>query len=557
MSQHVIKVPDVGEGVAEVELVAWTVAVGDQVVRNQVLAEVMTDKANVEIPAPVDGVIAGLNGDIGEIMAVGSDLIHIATGAGAGTAAPPPAVPAPKPRPTPVEPEPPAAPEAATPEPTPPAATGVNPFASTSQPVPAPVPAPAPEPAAEAPSDSPSEAPPDNDLPEGAVAAPVPGSDPTTASPGGTTSTTSPGSASSGADELVNLPPVEADPAAGEGGQAPGGEGWPSAASTNGSTDGGVRATPAVRARARRLGIDLGSVTGTGPQRRITHADLDDLLLGSSGASSVVGPAPAGASASPLSTPSTGPVPAPAPAASSGEVRPLVGLRRQIAQRMVAATTTIPHITYVDEVDVTAVEELRATLNAGTPNPDDPDRPKLTFLPFLIKAMVAALADHRGLNAHVDDEAGSHIVFDTVDVGIAAQTDRGLLVPVVRNAGARSLWDLAAEVGRLANAARDRSIDAADLSGSTITISSLGALGGLVTTPVLNKPEVAIVGVNKIATRPVWDGNGFTPRRMMNLSSSFDHRVVDGYDAAAFIGEVRKRLEQPALLFGADDPAGG
>ncbi len=558
MSQHVIKVPDVGEGVAEVELVAWTVEIGQRVVRNQVLAEVMTDKANVEIPAPVDGVIAGLNGDIGEVVAVGTDLIHIAIGGGATAPAP---SPSPEPAPA-AEPPPATTPTSTSPEAAPPTAPtgGVNPFA----PAPAEESGAEPAPVVDAPAAAASVEPvaaaeesPTSGRAEGGVASPVPGADPTTTA--GSSPATPPPPVEQREDgvELVSLPPVGADPSDDEGGRSPGGEAWPTAAAaTNGSSNGQVRATPAVRARARRLGIDLSTVMGTGPQHRVTHDDLDDLLLGAGpggppddivAASGIASPVPGRA---PTSRPPAPDVASVSPSAGTTEVRPLVGLRRQIAQRMVAATTTIPHITYVDEVDVTAVEDLRATLNA-----DAPDRPKLTLLPFLIKAIVSAVDRYPGLNAHVDDEAGSHIVFDTVDVGIATQTDRGLLVPVVRDAGSRSLWDLAAEVSRLAAAARDRSIEATALSGSTITISSLGALGGLVTTPVLNKPEVSIVGVNKIDTRPVWDGTGFTPRRLMNLSSSFDHRVVDGYDAAAFIGEVRRRLEQPALLFGADNPS--
>ncbi|MEL7158667.1 MAG: dihydrolipoamide acetyltransferase family protein, partial [Actinomycetota bacterium] len=237
----------------------------------------------------------------------------------------------------------------------------------------------------------------------------------------------------------------------------------------------------------------------------------------------------------------------PGPDVPRGEpvVEPLVGLRRQIAQRMVTATTTIPHITYVEEVDVTEVEALRATLNQRR----GAGQPKLTLLPFLIRAMAAAIVDHPQLNAHVDDDAGTLTVFEAVHVGIATQTDRGLLVPVVRDGDRRSLWGLAEEIGRVAAAARDRSAQASELTGSTITITSLGALGGVVTTPVINKPEVAIVGVNKIKTQPVWDGNQFVPRQVLHLSSSFDHRVIDGFDAASFVQAVRLALQQPALLF--------
>ncbi len=222
----------------------------------------------------------------------------------------------------------------------------------------------------------------------------------------------------------------------------------------------------------------------------------------------------------------------------------MVGLRRRIAEKMALAKASIPHITYVEEVDVTALEELRTALNR-----EKRDRPKLTLLPFLMRAMVKAIAEHPKVNALYDDEAGIVHQHGGVHIGIATQTPAGLMVPVVRHAEARDLFDCAAEVARLAEAARSGSASREELSGSTITITSLGALGGIVTTPVINHPEVAIVGVNKIAVRPMWDGSQFVPRKMMNLSSAFDHRIVDGWDAAQFVQRVKTLLETPALIF--------
>jgi len=283
-------------------------------------------------------------------------------------------------------------------------------------------------------------------------------------------------------------------------------------------------ASPAVRLRAREAGVDLRQVHGSGPAGRIAHEDLDAFLA--------KGPQPA--------------VAATGPARKDGveEVR-IVGLRRRIAEKMAMATSRIPHITYVEEVDVTAVEELRAKLNAGKRE----DRTKLTFLPFLMRAIVKAVGEQPALNATFDDEAGIVRRHAAVHIGMAAQTPAGLTVPVVRHAEARDIWGCAAEAARLAQAARDGTATREELSGSTITITSLGALGGIATTPVINHPEVAIVGVNKMAMRPMWDGSQFVPRRMMNLSSSFDHRVIDGWDAAVFVQRLKTLIETPALIF--------
>jgi 2-oxoisovalerate dehydrogenase E2 component (dihydrolipoyl transacylase) len=229
---------------------------------------------------------------------------------------------------------------------------------------------------------------------------------------------------------------------------------------------------------------------------------------------------------------------------STEEIK-LTGLRRRIAEKMSLSTSRIPHITYVEEVDMTALEELRATMNRDR----KPEQPKLTVLPFLMRAIVKAVAEQPNVNATFDDDKGILTRHVGVHIGIAAQTPAGLVVPVVKNAEARGIWDCATEMGRLADAARAGTATRDELSGSTITISSLGALGGIVSTPVINHPEVAIVGVNKIAVRPAWDGTQFVPRKMMNLSSSFDHRIIDGWDAATFVQRVRVLLETPALIF--------
>jgi 2-oxoisovalerate dehydrogenase E2 component (dihydrolipoyl transacylase) len=291
-------------------------------------------------------------------------------------------------------------------------------------------------------------------------------------------------------------------------------------------------AAPAVRARARELGVDLASVTGTGPEGRITHRDLDAVLR---------------ASAAPAPTAPTEPAAEVRPGADVDDVDDVrvTGLRRNIADRMQASKRRIPHFAFVDEVDVTELERLRRELNESAGG----DRPKLSLLPFVMRAVIVAVRSHPEMNARFDDEAGVVHRHRAVHLGIAVQTDRGLMVPVVHHAEQLDLWASASEVARLAQAARDASIKLAELNGSTITITSLGALGGIVTTPVINAPEVAIVGVNKIVDRPVYAGDALVRRQMMNLSSSFDHRVVDGADAAAFVQTIRRLLEAPALLF--------
>lgn len=439
MGEHVVKLPDVGEGIAEAELVEWHVKVGDPVLEDTVLAAVMTDKATVEIPSPVAGRVAWLAAEIGEKVAVGAPLVRLSvSGSGDAVPQPPPAAeaaPTARPESGP-EPQPLPAPPAAAAEPSPATDT------------PAPRPAPAAMPAARAP-------------------------------------------AAYGAPRPAGEKPV---------------------------------ASPAVRRRARESGVDLRQVPGTGPAGRITHEDLDAFLNRAPGAPTRTGPAPD----------------------TSIEEIKVIGLRRRIAERMELAHARIVPITYVEEVDVTALEELRTKLNAEA---GSLGRPRLTLLPFLMRAMVAAIREQPMVNAHYDDEAGVIRRFGGVHIGIATQTDAGLTVPVVRHAEARDIWDCAAELARLAEAARKGTATREELSGSTITITSLGALGGIATTPVINHPQVAIVGVNRMAVRPMWDGTEFVPRKVMNLSSSFDHRVVDGWNAAVFVQRIRTLLETPALIF--------
>ncbi|MBO6900830.1 MAG: 2-oxo acid dehydrogenase subunit E2 [Rhizobiaceae bacterium] len=427
MSEHTIKMPDVGEGVAEAELVEWNVKPGDLVREDDVLAAVMTDKATVEIPSPVEGEITWLGAEVGDTVSVGSPIVRIKTAGGDSE-------------------------------------TGEGEVTETT------AAEPEPEKATDAPLKEVAKKPEKKPADEAHRQVPTP--------------------RTFGAPRAEGEKPV---------------------------------ASPAVRLRAREAGIDLRQVPGSGPAGRILHEDIDAYLR--------AGPSPAGAIAR-------------HPDTSVEEVK-IIGLRRRIAEKMALAKSRIPHITYVEEIDVTALEDLRASLNISRKS----DRPKLTILPFLIQAMVVAIRDQPALNAHFDDDAGVVRRYGGVHVGIAAQTDAGLVVPVVRHAEARDLWDSATEVNRLAEAARAGTATREELSGSTITITSLGAMGGVATTPVINHPEVAIVGVNKIMVRPVWDGAAFQPRKMMNLSSSFDHRVIDGWDAARFIQRIKALLETPAMIF--------
>ena len=427
MTVRTVRLPDVGEGIAEAELVSWLVSVGDAVTSDTVIAEVLTDKATVEIYAPVAGTVAFVRGEPGDVLAVGSDFFGIEVGGDA-----------------PIDDDPPTAGKPDTPPPA---------VAST---------------------------------------APATAIEPPPSTPPPTTTTIEPADASS-ADAHDNGSPPDPGRVV-------------------------VTAAPAVRERARALGVDLATVAPSGPDGRVTHADLDRLI------------------ATRASRPAT---------EASSSTEQVIGLRRRIASRMTTAWR-IPHITYVDEIDMTALEHLRQSLASA-----HPDRSRVTVLPFVMRAIVVAVGQQPKLNATFDDEAQPQVLTThaAVHIGIATQTDGGLIVPVVRNAQTMDLWSAADELARVTAAARDGSMTRDESTGSTITITSLGALGGLVTTPIINHPEVAIVGINKIQTRPVWDGNGFVPRTMMNMSSSFDHRVIDGWEAATFIQRIKTLLEEPALLF--------
>jgi 2-oxoisovalerate dehydrogenase E2 component (dihydrolipoyl transacylase) len=439
MGVHVIKIPDIGEGIAEVELVAWHVQPGDQVVEDQGLADVMTDKATVEIPSPVAGKVLALGGELGSLMPVGSELIRIE-----------------------VEGD---------------AAREVKPAAPVQ--APAPVPADA---AARATARS--------------VAPPV-------------------------AARPANAPPLQTAVAL-------------ESRSANlaqpvlRSREDKPIASPSVRRRAWELGVDLKNVHARGTAGRIMHADLDAYVA--SGAATLQPSPPRAALGAPR---------------DDEEKIPVIGLRRKIAQKMQEAKRHIPHFAYVEEVDVTELESLRARLNAKLQG----QRPRLTLLPFLMRAVASAVRQFPQMNAHFDDTAGVVTRYGAVHVGVATQTSAGLMVPVVRQAQALDLWDSAAELARVAEAARAGRATRDELTGSTITISSLGALGGIVSTPIINAPEVAIIGVNRIALRPMMVGGAVVPRQMMNLSSSFDHRVVDGQHAAEFVQALRGLLECPATLF--------
>lgn len=415
MGEFTIKMPDVGEGVAEAELVEWHVKAGDPVKEDMVIAAVMTDKATVEIPSPVTGTVVWLGAEIGDKIAVKAPLVRIETGNGETTGdvkAPP----------------------------------------------------------AEAPAKATDSLPPAVETDTRPV--------------------------TKAAIVLRHETPAPAEK---------------------------PLASPSVRLFARESGVDLRQLKGSGPAGRILREDVELFIAR--------GEVPS----QPVTI---------AKRTSTEEIK-LTGLRRRIAEKMSLSTSRIPHITYVEEVDMTALEELRATMNRDR----KPEQPKLTVLPFLMRAIVKAVAEQPNVNATFDDDKGILTRHGGVHIGIAAQTPAGLVVPVVKNAEARGIWDCATEMGRLADAARAGTATRDELSGSTITISSLGALGGIVSTPVINHPEVAIVGVNKIAVRPAWDGTQFVPRKMMNLSSSFDHRIIDGWDAATFVQRVRVLLETPALIF--------
>lgn len=443
MGRYTFRLPDIGEGIAEAEIVAWHVQVGDTVEEDGRLADMMTDKATVEMESPVAGKVIEVAGKEGDVVAIGSPLVVIEV-EGEGNEV-----------------------EAAQ---RPSTSSGRAEArkeeerrreSAASELAPAPAPAPPPSPA-------------QAEFVEAGFPAPT----------------------------FAGPQPVEA--------AAP-----PHAR---------VMASPAVRKRAADLGIELSEVRPA-EDGRVRHADLDAFLAYSSAG----GFLPAGRKG------------------KDEQVR-VIGLRRRIAENMAASKRHIPHFAYVEEYDVTALEETRAQLNEGRGN-----RPKLTMLPFLITAICRLIPKYPMLNAHYDDEAGVVTRFGSVHLGMAAQTPGGLMVPVIREAQDRNLWQLAAEITRLAQAARDGSVRSSELSGSTLTITSLGPMGGVATTPVINRPEVAIIGPNRIVERPMFvrDSSGaerVEKRRLMNISMSCDHRVVDGWDAASFAQDLKKLIEAPALI---------
>lgn len=469
MGEYVIKLPDVGEGVAEAELVEWQVKVGDLVREDAVLAAVMTDKATVEIPSPVDGEIVWLGAEIGDTVAIGSPIVRLKV-AGEGNVK-----------------------------------AGAEPSGGEAKATGA-TPSPGPSPQG------------------GGGRASAPEAD--------AKSVARPSAKASAREDESAMATESPSPLWGGargGGTAIGGGiavgGGPASVAALRPEGEKPLASPAIRLRAKEAGIDLRQVVGSGPAGRIRHEDIDAFLARGPHLAKISGLA----------------------RNEAVEDIKIVGLRRKIAEKMTLAKSRIPHITYVEEIDVTPLEDLRAALNKEKRT--GAERPKLTLLPFLMRAMVKAIADQPNLNALFDDEAGIVHQHGGVHIGIAAQTPSGLVVPVVKHAEARDIWDCAAELNRLAEAARSGTATRDELSGSTITITSLGAMGGVATTPVINHPEVAILGVNKMMVRPIWDGTQFIPRKMMNLSSSFDHRVIDGWDAAVFIQRIKTLLETPALIF--------
>ena len=439
MGLFIVSLSDVGEGVAEAELIEWHVAVGDTVSEDQLLGVVMTDKAAVEVPSSVLGKVVKLCAEVGEVVAVGSDLIHLEVD-GVGNSS-----------------------------------SGSNPqSAGESGKV-----------------TSNTQAAVQSTVPETPSKAPVQTQD---------------------NRNEVTSPPAQ-----------PARNADPKTTNTNTTSDRKkVLAAPSVRQRAQDLGVDLSTVSGTGPAGRIVHDDLGrftERRVNSVGASSEPD--------------------------SSINIVKVVGMRRKIAEKMALSKSRIPHITIVEEVDVHYLEELRAELN--TKHSDT--REKLTVLPFVMKAIAEAVREQPELNALYDDMVGEVAQHAGVHIGVAAQTPNGLVVPVVRHSEMNSLWKNASEVMRLAEACRSGSASRDELSGSTITLTSLGPLGAVATTPIINHPEVAIVGVNKMMVRPFWDGQQFVPRKMMNLSCSFDHRVIDGWDAAVFVQKMKSLLEKPTMLF--------
>ncbi|WP_374942462.1 dihydrolipoamide acetyltransferase family protein [Sphingomonas sp.] len=473
MARFSFRLPDIGEGISEAEIVAWHIAVGDRVEEDQQIADMMTDKATVEMESPVSGVVVELAGEVGDQVAIGSTLVVIETDAAAGGEV----VAAPE---TEAQVETAEQYEAENP--------GVEEVAARTAAT----------------------------VDQGAY---LPGTGRVTSEAGGGAATSAP---------PVAAPPPPAEVAGAEGRSFPRndleqlGAVHPSAPPPrSGEVKEAVLASPAVRARARDLRVDLASVKTDSD--RIRHADLDAYLRYGSGQ----GYQAPGATR-----------------ARADETIKIIGMRRRIAENMAASKRNIPHFTYVDEIDVTALEAVRADLNANRGG-----RPKLTLLPLMIVAICRTLPDFPMLNARYDDEAGVVTRSGAVHMGMATQTDAGLTVPVIHDAQDRNVWQLATEIARLADAARANKLKPDEMGGGTITITSLGPLGGIATTPVINRPEVAIIGPNKIVERPVFDGDDIRRAKLMNLSISCDHRVVDGWDAASYVQALKRMLETPVLLF--------
>ena len=436
MGIQTIKMPDIGEGIAEAEIAEIMIEVGGLVEEDEAFASVMTDKAQIEIPSTFTGKITWYAGKVGDKISVGAPFVKIdVPGLEDGAA---------------VEEE-----------------------------------APAPKEAVEKaePPKKKSEAKPEK-----------------------------PQAKSVAAEKTAACPAKKATA--------------PSQAPRRKEGEKPL-ASPSVRDRARKAGVDLRMVMGSGPAGRITHDDVDAYLENGGQM-----------------------------AGGSGKVRNnsvshvnITGMRRMIAERMQEAKRHIPHISIVEEVDVTALEELRAKLNEEARAKGDDAKPKLTLLPFLMSCIVKAIKEQPELNSHFDDDANQLDIIGAAHIGIATQTPKGLMVPVVKHCEALSIWDMATEIKRLSDSAREGTAKREELSGSTITITSLGKLGAIATTPIINRPEVAIVGINKMAVRPMWNGNEFVPRQMMNISCSFDHRIIDGWDAAIFVQKLKTLLENPAMIF--------
>ncbi len=447
MGQYIFNLPDIGEGIAEAEIVAWHIKPGDRIEEDDKIADVMTDKATVEMESPVSGIVLSVAGEAGDVIAIGSALVVIETEGDDGS-------------------------DSAQAEPLEASSPIAHPSTSSGRAEIMTVQAEPVEAVSRAAQAQPAQAQP------------------------------------------AEAQPAEAQPAQAEPAEAPA------------SNAVKILASPAVRQRARDLGIDLAQVKPS-EAGRIRHADLDGFISYNAGFS--------GASAS---------------KARADETIKVIGMRRRIAENMAASKRHIPHFSYVEECDVTALEAMRADLNANR----GADRPKLTMLPLLITAICKALPHFPMINARYDDDNGVVTRHGAVHLGMATQTDAGLMVPVIRNAQLQNIWQLAREITRLAQAARDGSAKSDELSGSTLTVTSLGPLGGVATTPVINRPEVAIIGPNRIVERPMFvrgaDGvERVEKRRLMNISISCDHRVVDGWDAASFVQAIRKLVETPVLLF--------